>query len=183
MRDATSESLFFRIYGSMIALGASGDVKPAGPVEEKPDPREMPFAREALAQIEKGGYMEALARIGALLGRCAGPIPLHRLAMTDEFIKSDKVLSKISEDEARRLRSEAGVMVLLEPERTLNALPALLSRKEDRERTLQILEWGLSLDGITKEQRDMGNRIVGLLKSDAAGSGKARPAGKKNKKA
>jgi len=183
MRDATSESLFFRIYGSMIALGASGDVKPAGPVEEKPDPREMPFAKEALAQIEKGGYPEALARIGALLGQYAGPIPLHRLAMTDEFIKSDKVLSKIPEDEARRLRSEAGVMVLLEAERTLNALPALLSRKEDRERTLQILEWGLSLEGITKEQRDMGNRIVGLLKSDASGSGKARPAGKKNKKA
>ncbi|OPY86591.1 MAG: Alpha/beta hydrolase family protein [Syntrophaceae bacterium PtaU1.Bin231] len=183
MRDATSESLFFQIYGSMIALGVSGDVKPAGPAVEKTDPREMPFAREALAQIEKGGYPEALARIGALLGRHAGPIPLHRLAMTDEFIRSDKVLSKLSEDEARRLRSEAGVMVLLEPERTLHALPALLSRKEDRERTLRILEWALSLDGITKEQRDMGNRIVGLLRSDAPGSGKARPTGKGNKKA
>ena len=182
MRDATSESLFFRIYGSMIALGASGDVKPAGPVEEKPDPREMPFAREALAQIEKGGYPEALARIGALLGQCAGPIPLHRLAMTDEFIKSDKVLSKISEDEARRLRSEAGVMVLLEPERTLSALPALLSGKEDRERTLQILEWGLSLEGITKEQRDMGNRIMELLKGGSLRTGKSKATGKRVKK-
>ena len=182
MRDAASESAFFRIYGSMIALGASGDVKPAGPVEEKPDPREMPFAREALAQIEKGGYLEALARIGALLGQCAGPIPLHRLAMTDEFIQSDKVLSKISEDEARRLRSEAGVMVLLEPERTLNALPALLSNKEDRERALQILEWGLSLEGITEEQRDMGNKIMGLLKGGAIGNGKSKATGKKVKK-
>ena len=27
LRDAASESAFFRIYGSMIALGASGDVK------------------------------------------------------------------------------------------------------------------------------------------------------------
>ena len=102
--------------------------------------------------------------------------------MTDEFIKSDKVLSKISEDEARRLRSEAGVMVLMEPERTLNALPALLSRKEDRERTLQILEWGLSLEGITKEQRDMGNRIVGLLKSDAVGNGKGKARREKEQK-
>ena len=183
MRDAASESLFFQIYGSMIALGTSGDVKPAGPVEEKPDPREMPFAREALAQIEKGGYPEALARIGALLGQFAGPIPLNRLAMTDEFIQSDKVLSKISEDEARRLRSEAGVMVLLEPERTLNALPALLSRKEDRERTLQILEWGLSLEGITNEQRDMANRIIELIKGDAASGGKGKAADKIAEKA
>ena len=138
----------------------------------------MPFAKEALAQIEEGGYPEALARIGALLGQYAGPIPLHRLAMTDEFIKSDKVLSKISEDEARRLRSEAGVMVLMEPERTLNALPALLSRKEDRERTLQILEWGLSLEGITKEQRDMGKTIMELLKGGAVGNGKSKATGK-----
>ena len=182
MRDAESEAKFFQIYGSMIALGASGDVKPGLQPLQQPDPRELPFAKEALAQIEKGGYPEALARIGALLGQYAGPIPLHRLAMTDEFIKSDKVLSKIPEDEARRLRSEAGVMVLMEPERTLNALPALLSRKEDRERTLQILEWGLSLEGITKEQRDMGKTIMELLKGGAVGNGKSKVTGKKNKK-
>jgi len=40
----------------------------------------------------------------------------------------------------RRLRSEAGVMVLLEPERTLKALPALLPGKEERKRTLSLLE-------------------------------------------
>jgi pimeloyl-ACP methyl ester carboxylesterase len=179
MRDAVSESLFFQIYGSMLAFGASGDVKPGQPIEAKPDPRELPFAKDALAQIDKGGYPEALARMGALLGQYAGPIPLNRLAMTDEFIQSDKILSKIPEDEARRLRSEAGVMALLEPERTLKALPKLLSRKEDRERAIQILEWGLSIEGITREQRDMGNRIMELLKGSMAPVGKIKPGSKK----
>src|SRR5512139_734589 len=85
LRDATSESAFFQIYGSMIALGAAGDVKPGQPVEKRPDSRELPFVKEALAAIEKGGYPEALARIGALLGQYAGPIPLDRLALTDEI--------------------------------------------------------------------------------------------------
>jgi pimeloyl-ACP methyl ester carboxylesterase len=183
MRDAASESLFFQIYGSMLALGASGDVKPGQPVAARPDSRELPFVKEALAQIGKGGYPEALARIGALMGQFAGPIPLNRLALTDEFIQSDKVLSKMSEDEARRLRSEAGVMVLLEPELTLKALPALLSKQGDRERTLQILEWGLSLEGITKEQRDMGTKIMALLKGADTPAGKNRTAGRKVKKA
>jgi len=183
MRDAVSETLFFEIYGSMLALGASGDVKPGQPVAARPDSRELPFVKEALAQIEKGGYPEALARMGALLGQYAGPIPLYRLAMTDEFIQSDKILSKIPEDEARRLRSEAGVMVLLEPELTLKALPKLLSKKEDRERAMQILEWGLALDGITKEQRDMGTKIMALLKGTDTPVGKSRTAGKKVKKA
>ena len=102
--------------------------------------------------------------------------------MTEEFIQSDAVLSKISEDEARRLRSEAGVMVLMEPERTLNALPLLLSNGEDRKRVLQILKWGLSLEGITSEQRSMGNKIVKLLKGDAASSEKLPATGKKTKR-
>jgi len=182
MRDATSESAFFHIYGSMIALGAAGDVKPGQPVEAKPDPRELPFVKEALAAIEKGGYPEALARIGALLGQYAGPIPLERLALTDEIIRSDKVLSKISEDEGRRLRSEAGVMVLMEPERTLKAIPALLSRKEDRERVVQILEPCMSMEGITKEQRVMLDRINALLSEKKAGAGTRNSSKKKAKK-
>jgi pimeloyl-ACP methyl ester carboxylesterase len=182
LRDAASESLFFQIYGSMIALGATGDVKPGQPVVKQPDVRELPFVREAMAQIDKGGYIEALARIGALLGQFAGPIPLNRLALTDEYIKSDKELSKIPEDEARRIRSEAAVMVLLEPERTLNALPGLLSSGEDRRRVLKILEWAMLLEGITKEQREMGNRIIQLIDGAGARNGRVKQAGKMSRR-
>ncbi|MGE5855028.1 MAG: poly(3-hydroxybutyrate) depolymerase, partial [Syntrophaceae bacterium] len=173
---------FFQIYGSMIVLGAAGDVKPGQPAEKRPDSRELPFVKEALAAIEKGGYPEALARIGALLGQYAGPIPLDRLTLTDEIIRSDKVLSKISMDEGRRLRSEAGVMVLMEPERTLKAIPALLSRKEDRERVLQFLDECRSIEGITREQRDMLDRITSLLTEKKPGAGTGNSSNKKAKK-
>jgi pimeloyl-ACP methyl ester carboxylesterase len=179
LRDASSESLFFQIYGSMIALGVSGDVKPDQHAVTPQDPRELPFVKEALAAIEKGGYAEAVARIGALVGRFAGAIPLYRLEMAEELVKTDKVLSKLSEDEMRRLRSEAGVMALLEPERTLRALPLLLSKKEDRERVLSILEMGRSLDGVTKEQLDMVDRIVDVIKAPAP---KGKPVSASRKK-
>ena len=169
LRDAASELLFFQIYGYMLALGASGDVRPAAAVEAKPDARELPFVKEALARIETGGYPEALARIGALLGQFAGPIPLERLAMTDEYVRSDKILSRIDENEWRRLRSEAGVMVLMEPERTLHALPLLLQGKEERKRVLDLLERVRRVEGITKEQRLMLDRIGGLLKEHTEG--------------
>jgi len=183
MRDAESEAKFFQIYGSMIALGASGDVKTGLQPLTKTDSRELPFVKEALAQIEKGGYAEALARIGALTGQFAGAIPLDRLQMTEEFIRSDKVLSKISEDEARRLRSEAGVMVLMAPERTLRALPVLLAKKEEREHVMTLLEkWGLSLEGITKEQRDMVGKIIAVLSENKAGTNAGISPKKKAKK-
>ena len=56
-------------------------------------------------------------------------------------------------------------MVLLEPERTLKALPLLLSRKEDRERALSMLDQWMSLEDLTREQRDMMHRIRDLCKS------------------
>ena len=163
MRDAESEAKFFQIYGSMIALGASGDVKPGQQPQQQPDPRELPFVKEALAQIEKGGYPEAIARISSLTGRFAGAIPLMRLEQAEAIVRSDKVLSKLTEDQKRHLRSEAEVMALLEPEFTLHALPKLLSRKEDREQAMSILEWAQTLEGLTKEQQDMIGKITAVL--------------------
>ena len=182
MRDAESEAKFFHIYGSMIALGASGDVKPGLQPQQQPDPRELPFVKEALANIHKGGYPEAAARISALVGRFAGAIPLLRLEKAEEIVRSDKVLSKLTEDQMRHLRSEAGVMALLEPEFTLHALPKLLSNKEDRDRAMSILEWGKSLEGLTKEQLDMIGQIIAVLSEKEAVAGARNSSKKKAKK-
>jgi pimeloyl-ACP methyl ester carboxylesterase len=182
MRDAESEAKFFQIYGSMIALGASGDVKPGLQPLQQPDPRELPFVKEALAQIEKGGYPEAIARISSLIGRFAGTIPLLRLEQAEEIVRSDKVLSKLTEDQKRHLRSEAEVMALLEPEFTLHALPKLLAKKEDRERAMSILQWGQTLDDLTKEQRDMIGKITAVLSEPGAGSVAGNTSKKNSKK-
>jgi hypothetical protein len=182
MRDADSESAFFRIYGSMIALGASGNVKPGLQPVQQPDPRELPFVKEALGQIEKGGYPEAIARISSLIGRFAGTIPLLRLEQAEEIVRSDKVLSKLTEDQKRSLRSEAEVMALLEPEFTLHALPKLLLNKEDRERAMSILDWAQTLEGLTKEQRDMIGKIATVLSVKEAGAVAGNSSRKKTKK-
>jgi pimeloyl-ACP methyl ester carboxylesterase len=182
MRDADSESAFFRIYGSMIALGASGDVKTGLQPLQQPDPRELPFVKEALAQIEKGGYPEAIARISSLVGRFAGTIPLLRLEKAEEIVRSDKVLSKLTEYQKRNLRSEAEVMALLEPEFTLHALPKLLANKEERERAMSILEWGGTLEDLTKEQQDMIGKITAVLSAKEAGAGAGNSSKKKTQK-
>jgi hypothetical protein len=170
MRDAESEAKFFQIYGSMIVLGASGDVKPGLQPLQQADPRELPFVKEALTQIEKGGYAEAIARISSLVGRFAGTIPLLRLEEAEEIVRADKVLSKLNEDEKRHIRSEAEIMALLEPEFTLHALPMLLSKKEDRKQAMSILKWALTLDDLTKEQLDMIGKITAVLSEKEAGA-------------
>jgi hypothetical protein len=170
LRDAGRESLFYCLYGSMVAFGATG-LKGQSIPEPAVNPRDLPYVKEVLQSIDKGGYPEAVARIGALIGQYAGAIPLYRLEMADQFVRTDEILSKLSEDQIRRLRSEAGVMVLLEPERTLKALPLLLSNPDEREHVISLLQWGLTLEGLTREQREMGKTIIELLrKSESSAS-------------
>jgi len=99
---------------------------------------------------------------------------LLRLEKAEEIVRADKVLSKLSAEQIRSIRSEAGVMVLLEPERTLDALPRLLATDEERERVLSILKQGLSLEGITPEQHAMALTIMDRLGKTGARSAKRK---------
>jgi hypothetical protein len=139
LRDATQESLFFQIYGSMVALGVPGTKLEEG-VEDKVDPRELPFVKEALSVIDKGGYPEAIARIAALVGKGAEAIPLQRLELADKFIHSDEIVAKMSEDEVRRIRNEQVIIVEFEPKLALESLPILLANHADKQRLLSALE-------------------------------------------
>ena len=59
-------------------LGDKGDPETVAPAV---DPRELPFVKEALASIDKGGYPEALARVGFLMAHQDEPLPLARVQL------------------------------------------------------------------------------------------------------
>ncbi len=169
VRDATQEAIFFQVYGSLVALGA---VEGAAP-EARPaaDPRALPVVQQILGAIGMGGYAEAVALIGALLGKGAGPIPLVRLAMTDQLIRADEVLSRLSPDAGRRLKAEQAVVAELEPERGLRSLPQLLIDPEDRRRVLALLDEAVAAVEPTSAQKRTLEQIRGVLKVPA----EARP--------
>jgi pimeloyl-ACP methyl ester carboxylesterase len=163
LRDGISEWVFFQIYGPLNAMGAPAGMVHEPLYDETVESRELPYVKEALAAIDRGGYPEAIARVMALVGRYAGPIPLHHLERKDVFIRSDEVMAALSEEQLRRIRTDAGIMVHLEPERTLEALPLLLADEGDRERVLSMLDRWMSLEGVTRGQSDMVQRIKDLL--------------------
>jgi len=164
LRDATLESLFFQIYGSMTALGAT-ETKWEEGIETKVNPRELPFVKEALSAIDKGGYPEALARIGALVAKRGGKIQLRELELANEFVRSDKVLSKMSEDERRRIRNEQVIIVELEPERALQTLPALLAKQADREKVLEVMKKAESVFDLAESEVEAMDEIQDMLSS------------------
>ena len=85
LRDAFSEATFFEIYGNLAAFylpdqqGAEAKALPA-------DPRELSFVKEAMAAMDKGGYPEALARVGFLMAHKDEPLPLSRLQLAHDLL-------------------------------------------------------------------------------------------------
>jgi pimeloyl-ACP methyl ester carboxylesterase len=162
LRDATMEALFFQIYGPPAVMGVVPEPAPAvRPAVE--DPRDLLLVRDALDAIGTGGYPEAVALIGALIGRGAGRIPVSRLELVDRFLRGDEVLSALPADAVRRIKAEQAVVAELEPERGLQSLPRLLADPTDRQRVLAILDEAVAAVIPTPEQQAMLDRIRGVL--------------------
>ncbi len=77
--------------------------------------------------------------------------------------------------------SEAGVLALLEPQRTMEALPHLLSNEKDRQRALSLLDWAMSLKDVSPLQISFANSLVELIKGAAVTKAAEKPPGKETK--
>jgi hypothetical protein len=173
LRDAALESLFFAIYGPAAILAVEDETTAeAGPAEL--DPRNLPLVREALATIGTGGYPQAIALIGALVGRKAERIPLDRLELVERIVRSDEILSELSADEVRRIKAEQAVIAELEPELGLKSLSKLLADPEDRRRALAVLDEAVVAVELTTQQRSMLDRVLAVLGAEVAKSNVGR---------
>ncbi len=141
VRDAVSESAFFQVYGNLFALYLA-DKHEVEEAQQKgvTDPREIPFVREALASIGKGGYAEAMTRVGSLLARVGEPIKLEMLETRDEIARDYRdLLPDLTPDQWRRVRGEQEIIVRYEPEKAIETLPQLVGGAE-RERLVTVIE-------------------------------------------
>lgn len=173
VRDATLESLFFQVYGPPAVMGVT-ETAAMAPTDKSLDPRDLPIVQDALASIGKGGYPEAMALIGALIGGRAGPIPLARLELVDRFVRTDDVLSQLSTDEVRRIRAQQAVIAEFEPEQGLQSLSKLLSKAADRRRALALLDEAVVAVELTKDQKLMLERVLTTLRTNATTTQKSR---------
>ena len=138
IRDALSEAMFFGLYGSLFAacLAETEKGKPAADPE-----RQAAFSQNLAAAISEGGFLDAVARVDALLARHGKPLQLSLIELKKELVKDYKsLLTDFSWDEARRIRGMQDLIVMYEPTAAINALPKLLADRDDRRRFLALLQ-------------------------------------------
>src|SRR5207244_151935 len=103
----------------------------AAATELPADVRERPFVKQALANIAKGGYTEAFARVAYLLGRKGEPLPLSRVTMRQDLMKDyANLVPHLPLDAWRRIRGEQEIIAHFEPEKALETLALMLDDEE-----------------------------------------------------
>ncbi|EKS70150.1 MULTISPECIES: DUF3141 domain-containing protein [Caballeronia] len=171
MRDATTEAMFFSVYGNLLPAQR---VQERETQENRTDPRDLPFVQEALASVAHGGYAEAVARVACLLMRHDEPLPLTRMVLRQELAADyAEYLPQMPRDEWRRVRGEQEIIVRYEPEQALASLPGLLDDSDDRKKLLTLfdkLHDDSRMQGFepTAAQHDMLARIRAALPVKAA---------------
>jgi len=176
LRDATSEALFFQVYGNIFSFYLADRTNAnASGVRASAVPRDLPFVRETLASIGEGGYPEAVARISFLLARKGEPLPLTRLALRKELATEfHDLLPEMPLDQWRRMRGEQEIIVRYEPERAIETLPMLLHGDTDRTRLMTLLHRVATDERIQQQkptdgQLAMLSRIRRVLEPEGAG--------------
>ncbi|MDH4180994.1 MAG: DUF3141 domain-containing protein [Betaproteobacteria bacterium] len=135
MRDAMSEAMFFQTYGNVFSLYIADKAAEEAKGVQIGEGRELPFVKEALASMSKGGYAEAVARVACLLAHKGEPLMLSKLQLRQQLNKDyGHLLPAGTPEEWRRIRGEQEIVVRYEPERAMATLPDLLRAPGDRER-------------------------------------------------
>jgi pimeloyl-ACP methyl ester carboxylesterase len=174
VRDALSEAQFFQTFGVLFpALHPGLERRDAATALVPIAGRASPVAREALAEIEEGGYAEALARAACLLARKGEPFPLARVELKAQMVREyGDLLPALPADEWHLIRGRQEIICRYEPDQALASLPKLLASGEDRERFLTVLDRLLAdpripTERVSAKQRAMAKRIHMLLETPA----------------
>jgi hypothetical protein len=184
LRDAVGEASFFQIYGNLSAF-YFGAEREAAKEQSAVPPRELSFVKKALASIDKGGYPEALARVGFLMAHEDGPLPLSRLELAHELLDDYRdMLPELPLDQVRRIAGEQEIIARYEPERALETLPLLLSERKERDHLLTLLDRVLADPRVqriepTAQQRAMLAKIRRLLGPVRLVNGRRAPVARK----
>jgi pimeloyl-ACP methyl ester carboxylesterase len=170
MRDATSEALFYQIYGNLFSLYLGDRAEANGQEREQvAEASSEHLTQEALASIAEGGYPEAVARVFSLLARPGVPFPLARLQLTQELAeKFSDLLPDMTRQQQRRIRGMQDLIVRHDPERALSTLPQLLTEYTARKRLRTLLARVMADEGVRQlnlvpQQLEKIQRIVKLL--------------------
>ena len=172
MRDKFAEQMFFAVYGSPVVQAACGiepdqtNLRKAGKSRLHHELLERRIA-ELRAKIAVGGLREALARALIYVGKERGGLD-ERGFEAVRRLRAEQGHARLSLAEFKTLIREQFLMLLIDEEAALSAIPSLLREESgDRSKVLAQLKDVLSVrQELTPLEQQRFRRIAQLFNTD-----------------
>ncbi len=140
VRDAWYEVIFHGIYSLPMMRRVTEHESLRRGIDRDEDLRHKPEILDVLSRIEQGQFPEAVIRMLILMAHARGSVRRSRLERSNAILRSHEPFAGLASETRARLISEQSLIVDLEPERALAALPKLLPDSDQRERAVALVE-------------------------------------------
>ncbi len=140
VKSATDELTFFSIYANpfLARLARTETAEPSVGLDATL--REQPAVREAMRDIARGGYAEAVLRMLILMARSRGAVRQSRLERSNEILQNAEPFKSLGDEERSRIIHRQTLVIDFEPEQAIATLPVLLPQTEERARAIALVE-------------------------------------------
>jgi hypothetical protein len=141
VRDAWVEIAFHGLYGTMHALGVTGeDYEAEADAARDSVTTDAPQRAEAEAKLARGGYAEAVIRMMILLADARGAVRRSRLARSNQLLTTEAPFAQMSAAERMAVIRDQTMIATLFPEEAIKTLTVLLPDAASRRKALKAVE-------------------------------------------
>lgn len=156
-RDMACELMFHGVWNTpwMRYFGHSYEASRVLTTDD--DLRRLPQVARALADIEAGGFAEAVIRMLVLLVEERGGVRRDRLERWSHVLTQDEPFRSLGAERLEFILHQQTMIASSEPERAIETLPLLVSDPEERRRAYLLVRY------IPGTVREMSRRTVALL--------------------
>lgn len=132
------ESTFFNIWG-MPWLRNYGQVEKSRLLKKPEDLTQAVAVKQALAQVDKGGFVEAVLRMIVLISKgTEGKIDDTKMAKVAKTL-TQKPFSSLTETQLLTIMQQQTIMVRFDEQQAIDTLPMLLKTPDNKRKALHIL--------------------------------------------
>ena len=157
LRDAVYEETFYALWSPPWAQHFGRSRSAPRVLETLEELRCLPQVRDALRQMSRGGFAEAVVRMLVLMADSRGAVRRDRLERSARVLTRDEPFRSLSMEAKARMIHEQTLVVTFEPDSALDSLADLLADEGERKLALDVVTF------VAGPRDEMAEHTVSLL--------------------